>query len=55
MRRGYKVSLVTDAIKGVNEEGKTGALNEMKDAGAFFTTTEDIIAKQTLTKKMSIQ
>ncbi|ODS34751.1 MAG: nicotinamidase/pyrazinamidase [Candidatus Scalindua rubra] len=43
LRRGYKVSLVTDAIKAVNKEGETEALNEMKDAGAVFTTTEDII------------
>ncbi|ODS34762.1 MAG: hypothetical protein SCARUB_00022 [Candidatus Scalindua rubra] len=44
IRRGYKVSLVTDAIKTVNEEGGE-ALNEMKDAGAVFTTTEDIISR----------
>ncbi len=43
LRRGYKVTLVRDAIKAVNEAGETEALNEMKDAGAVFTTTEDII------------
>ena len=44
LRRGYKVTLVTDAVKAVTQEGKEKSLNEMKDAGAVFITTEDIIA-----------
>ena len=43
LRRGYKVTLVTDAVKAVTQEGKEKSLNEMKDAGAVFITTEDII------------
>ena len=45
LRRGYKVTLVTDAVKAVTQEGKEKSLNEMKDAGAVFITTEDIIAQ----------
>ena len=42
LRRGYKVTLVTDAVKAVTQEGEEKSLNEMKDAGAVFITTEDI-------------
>ncbi len=45
LKYGYNVSLVTDATKAITKEGKEGALKEMKDAGAVFTTTEDVIAK----------
>ena len=45
LKYGYNVSLVTDATKAITKEGKEEALKEMKDAGAVFTTTEDIIAK----------
>ncbi len=48
LERGYKVTLVTDAIKATTQEGGIEALKEMKDAGAVFTTTEDIIKKQAL-------
>jgi nicotinamidase/pyrazinamidase len=44
LKRGYNVSLVTDATKAITKEGEENSLNEMKDAGAVFTTTEDIIA-----------
>lgn len=44
LRCGYKVTLVTDAVKAATQNGETTALKEMKDAGAVFTTTEDIIA-----------
>jgi nicotinamidase/pyrazinamidase len=44
LRRGYKVTLITDAIKATAKEGEEKALKEMRDAGAVFTTTEDIIA-----------
>ena|SRR3989338_1644817 len=44
LRRGYKVTLVTDAIKATTQKGETKALKAMKDAGAVFITTEDIIA-----------
>ena len=43
LKRGYNVSLVTDATKSITKEGNEKSLNEMKDAGAVFTTTEDII------------
>ena len=45
LRRGYKVTLVTDAIKATTQKGETKALKAMKDAGAVFITTEDIIAQ----------
>lgn len=45
LRRDYNVSLVTDAAKAITKEGEEKALREMKDAGAVFTTTEDIIAQ----------
>lgn len=32
IRRGYKVPLITDAVKAVNEAGETKSLKEMKDA-----------------------
>ncbi|MGR3303738.1 MAG: cysteine hydrolase family protein, partial [Candidatus Scalindua sp.] len=43
--RGYKVTLVTDAVKAATQEGEKKSLNEMKNAGAVFATTKDIIAK----------
>ena len=45
LKYGYNVSLVTDATKAITKEGEEKALKEMKDAGAVFTTTEDVIAK----------
>ena len=45
LKRGYNVSLVMDAVKAIIKEGEEKALKEMKDTGAVFTTTEDIIAK----------
>jgi nicotinamidase/pyrazinamidase len=48
LKCGYNVTLVTDAIKATTQDGEKEALKEMKDAGAFFTNTDDIIAKQTL-------
>jgi len=43
LKRGYNVSLVTDATKAITKEGEEKSLNEMKDAGATFTTTEEIV------------
>jgi len=43
LRRGYKVTLVTDAVKAVTDDGERNALKEIKDAGAVFTTTEEIL------------
>ena len=43
LKRGYNVSLVTDATKSITKEGNEKALNKMKNAGVVFTTTEDII------------
>ncbi len=45
LKYGYNVSLITDATKAITKEGKEETLKEMKDAGAVFTTTEDVIAK----------
>ncbi|MEK6765691.1 MAG: isochorismatase family cysteine hydrolase [Planctomycetota bacterium] len=45
LRRGYKVILFTDAVKAITKEGEEKALKAMKDAGAVFITTEDIVAK----------
>jgi nicotinamidase/pyrazinamidase len=47
LKRGYHVSLVTDATKAITKEGKEKSLSEMKDAGAVFTTTDNVIAEQT--------
>ncbi len=44
LKRGYNVSLVTDATKAITKEGEEKALSKMKGAGAVFTTTEGIIA-----------
>ena len=43
LKRGYNVSLVTDATKAITKDGEENALKEMKDAGAVFTTTKGII------------
>ena len=43
LKRGYNVSLVTDAIKAITKEGEEKSLKEMKDAGAVFTTTKEVI------------
>jgi len=48
LKCGYKVTLVTDAIKATTQDGEKEAIKEMKHAGTFFTNTEDVIAKQTL-------
>ncbi|MBC8551382.1 MAG: cysteine hydrolase [Candidatus Brocadiales bacterium] len=45
LKRGDNVSLVTDATKAITKEGEEKSLNEMKGAGAVFTTTEDFIAR----------
>ncbi|MHC4182702.1 MAG: cysteine hydrolase family protein [Planctomycetota bacterium] len=46
IRRGYKVSLVTDAVKAATQEGETEALNEMRDAGVVFVSTQDVIERK---------
>ena len=43
LKRGYNVSLVTDATKSITKEGNEKSLSEMKDAGAVFSTTENVI------------
>ncbi len=48
LKRGYKVTLVADAIKATTRERGEDALRKMKDTGAFFTNTKDVITKQTL-------
>jgi len=44
LKRGYNVSLVTDATKAITKVGNEKSLNEMEGAGAVLTTTKDIIA-----------
>ena len=46
LKRGYNVSLVTDATKAITKKGEGKTLNEMKDTGAVFTTTNGVIAEQ---------
>lgn len=48
LKRDYNVSLVTDAVKAITKEGEEKALKEMKDAGAVFTTTEEVITGKIL-------
>ena len=43
LKRGYNVSLVMDAVKAITKEGEEKSLNEMKDAGAVFTTTKEVV------------
>lgn len=43
LKRGYNVSLVTDAIKAITKEGEEKSLNEMKDTGAVFSTTHEVV------------
>lgn len=44
LERGYKVTVVEDAISGVTPETSLTALDEMKLAGAKFAPTSEIIA-----------
>jgi nicotinamidase/pyrazinamidase len=46
IRRGYKVSLVTDAVKAITGEGEKEALSEMRDAGVVFVSTQDVIERK---------
>ncbi len=46
MRRGYKTSLVTDAVKAITREGEKEALKEMRDAGVVFVSTQDVIERK---------
>ncbi|GAX61742.1 amidases related to nicotinamidase [Candidatus Scalindua japonica] len=43
LKRGYNVSLVTDATRGITKEGEEKAFKQMKDAGAVFTTTKEVV------------
>jgi nicotinamidase/pyrazinamidase len=43
LQRGYNVCLVTDATKAITKEGEEKSLNEVKDAGAVFTTTKEVV------------
>ena len=43
LQRGYNVCLVTDATKAITKEGEKKSLNEMKDAGAVFITTNEVV------------
>lgn len=44
LQRGYSVTVVEDAISGVTPETSLAALDEMKQAGAKFARTAEIIA-----------
>ena len=44
LERGYRVTVVEDAISGVTPETSLAALDEMKLAGAKFARTSEIIA-----------
>jgi nicotinamidase-related amidase len=46
LKRGYNVSLVTDATKAITKKGEGKTLNQMKDTGAVFTTTNGVIEEQ---------
>ncbi len=52
LKRGFNVSLVTDTIKAVTKEGEKGALSEMRDAGVVFISTQEVIERGTIIKKM---
>lgn len=43
LKRGYNASLVTDAVKAITKDGEEKALKEMKDAGAAFISTHNLI------------
>ena len=43
LERGYAVSVVTDAVKGMTPEGEREALSEMVAAGAKLVTTDEIL------------
>jgi nicotinamidase/pyrazinamidase len=43
LSRGIRVQLVTDAVRGIDEEGVRRAVKEMRTAGATLTTTEAIL------------
>ena len=45
---GIEVFLVKDAVKGITQEGENEALKEMKDAGAHFFTTKDVLSGKVL-------
>ncbi len=42
LRLGFKVHVIEDAVKGITEEGKRGALEEMKNAGAALLASTDV-------------
>jgi nicotinamidase/pyrazinamidase len=44
LRLGCRVSVVTDAIQGIDPAASKAALEKMKDAGADFVNTETILA-----------
>ncbi len=46
-RRGKTVRLVTDAIRGITEEGSRKAAEEMSGAGITLTTSEEMVAGKT--------
>ena len=43
-RLGIKTAVVADAIRGLTPEGEARVLEEMRAAGADFTTTEMLLA-----------
>src|SRR5262245_11979530 len=43
-QRGYKTTLLTDAVAGITPEGTAAALREMTEAGVALATTESLLA-----------
>jgi nicotinamidase-related amidase len=46
VKRGLKVDLVTDAVKGIKPEGTKQALEEMTAAGVRFISTDSVCGRR---------
>ena len=44
LRRGYRVSVVTDAVRGIDQEKAQQTLETLHSAGARFITTSEALA-----------
>ncbi len=51
---GWKIAVITDAIKEITEEGKIAALAEFKELGASFVKTADVLKAMT-TKPIPVE
>lgn len=43
-RRGYAVTIVTDAVRGITEERQQTALRALAEAGVAFASTDEVVA-----------